>query len=54
MVTFQDVKHINTILNELNGKVGILGTGKLHLFSWFTNPVIIPKGYSTLYEDLMS
>ena len=30
--------------------MGIVGVGRVHLTSWFTNPVIISKGYANLYE----
>ena len=53
-VIFTEANDLNKVLNQLNGKTAIIGVGKVHLNSWFTNPVIISKGYLSLYEDLIN
>ena len=34
--------------------MGIIGVGRIHAISWFTKPVIIAKGYLSLYEELIN
>ena len=53
-VVFKDLNKMNKTLTDLHFKLGIAGIGRVHIKNFFSHPILVPNGYSPLYEELVN